>query len=137
MKISNYTNETNNISKYQKAMCLDLHMLKLSIDDSKLVKIIFGALKELEKSRYQEIRCKALDILLGRIVSKIEKVEDILKEFQLQGSKLSKLKSIFFNDTFGSLNQFKIELENRFNCVEVKIPTPDKAIIDWYNYNFF
>jgi hypothetical protein len=106
-------------------------MLKLSIDDSKLVKIILGALIELEKSRYQEIRCKALDLLLGRIVINIEKVEEILKEFQLQGSKLSKLKSIFFNDTFGSLNQFKIELENRFNCVEVKIPTPDKAIIDW------
>lgn len=90
----------------------------------------------MEKSRYQEIRCEALDVSLRRIVSNIEKVEEILKEFQLQGSKLSKLKNIVFNDTFGSLNQFKIELENRFNCVEVKIPTPDKAIIDWYNTKF-
>jgi len=131
LKINNYINETKNISKYQKAMCLNLHMLKLSIDDSKLVKIILNSVKELEKSRYQEIRCEALDISLRRIVSNIEKVEEILKEFQLQGNKFSKLKNIFFNDTFGSLNQFKIELENRFNCEEIKIPTPDNAIIDW------
>ena len=131
MKINNYINETNNISEYQKAMCLNLHMLKLSIDDSKLVKIILNAVKELEKSRYQEIRCEALDVSIRRIVNNIEKVEEILKEFQLQGSKFSKIKNVLFNDTFGSLKQFKIELENRFNCVEVKIATPDKAIIDW------
>lgn len=131
MKINNYINETNNISQYQKAMCLNLHMLKLSIDDSKLVKIILGAVKELEKSRYQEIRCEDLDVSLRRIVTNIEKVEEILKDFQLEGNNLKKLKNIMFNDTFGSLSQFKIELENRFNCIEVKIPTPDKAIIDW------
>lgn len=113
-------------------MCLNLHMLKLSIDDSKLVKIILGAVKEMEKSRYQEIRCEALDVSLRRIVNNIEKVEEILNEFQLQGNKLSKLKNVLFNDTFGSLSQFKIELENRFNCVEIKIPTQDNAIIDWY-----
>lgn len=131
MKINNYINETNNISQYQKAMCLNLHMLKLSIDDSKLVKIILGAVKELEKSIYQEIRCEALDVSLRRIVTNIEKVEEILKEFQLEGNNFKKIKNIMFNDTFGSLSQFKIELENRFNCIEVKIPTPDKAIIDW------
>ncbi len=120
----------NDISQYQKTMCLNLHMVRLSIDDSKLVKIILGAVKELEKSRYQEIRCEELDISLRRIVTNIEKVEEILKEFQLRGNKINKLKNIMFNDTFGSLSQFKIEIENRFNCVEVKIPTPDKEIID-------
>lgn len=107
-------------------------MLKLSIDDSKLVKIILKAVKELEKNRYQEIRCESLDIALRRIVSNIEKVDEILNEFQLKGGRLNKIKNILFNDTFGSLNQFKIELQNRFNCVEVQIPTPDKTIIDWY-----
>lgn len=113
-------------------MCLNLHMLKLSIDDSKLVKIILTAVKELEKNRFQEIRGDTLDVSLRRIINNIEKVEEILNEFQLKGGKFNKLKNIIFNDTFGSLKQFKIELENRFNCTEVKIPTSDKTIIDWY-----
>ena len=112
-------------------MCLNLHMLKLSLDDSKLVKIILTVVKELEKSRYQEIRGDTLDISLRRIIVNIEKVEQILNDFQLRGSNFRNLKNALMNDTFGSLKQFKIELQNRFNCTELKINTKDNKSIDW------
>jgi len=107
-------------------------MLKLSIDDSKIVKIILTAVKELEKNRYQEIRGDTLDISLRRIIVNIEKVEEILNDFQLKGSNFANFKNAIMNDTFGSLKQFKIEMENRFNCKEIKIMTQDgKFNIDW------
>ena len=96
-------------------------MLKLSMDDSKIVKIIETAVKEIEKARYQEIRGDTLDISLRRIIVNIEKVEEILNNFQLRGSNFNNFKNALLNDTFGSLKQFKIEMVNRFNCTEIKV----------------
>jgi hypothetical protein len=109
-------------------------MLKLSIDDSKIVKIILATVKDIQKSQnnFHEIRGESLDISLRRIISNIEKVEEILDNFLLKGKgKLKNLRNLLFNDTFGSLKQFKIELENRFNCNEIKLNTKDGKIIDW------
>jgi hypothetical protein len=130
LRISNQINQKYIISPYQKAFSLNLHMLKLTIEESKLLKLIIATMKEIERGNYLEIRNNVLDGQIKKIVMNIEKVEEILEEFLLKKGILNKCKNAIRNDSFGSLYQFKIELLSRFKCDEIKINTDDKVELD-------
>jgi hypothetical protein len=105
-------------------------MLKLTIEESKIIKLISATIKELEKGFYIELRSEDLDNYIKKINLNIHNVEEILDEFLLKKGIFNKIKNLIWNDTFGSLYQFKIELLNRFNCEEVKITTNDNVKLD-------
>jgi hypothetical protein len=105
-------------------------MLKLTLDESKICKLIEATIKELERGTYIELRGQILDNYIKKIMNNIEKVEDVLNQFLLKKGFFRNLKNLCFNDTFGSLRQFKVELINRYNCEEVTITTSDKINLD-------
>ena len=130
--MNNIINQRFTISKHQKLLSLNLHMLKQMIEESKINKMIETSVKQLEKGIYVEIRSDILDSYIKKILFNIEKVEDNLKDFMLSGNIFSVIYNLIFNDMFGSLNQLKVELISKFNCEEVKITTIDKNILDGY-----
>lgn len=111
-------------------LSLYLHMLKQTIDESKLIKMIEVTMRESERGTYVELRGPLLDSSIKKIIVGIEKVENLLDEFMLKKGFVSKIKNLIYNDAFGSLFQFKMEIINRFNCEEVKITTDDNIILD-------
>jgi hypothetical protein len=130
LRISNSIDHKYSLSKYQKVLSLNLHMLKLSLDESKLIRLLESGMRELESGNYVEIRNPFLDGFIKKMNNNLCKIEEIVDEFLLKKGYFSILKNFLFNDTFGSLYQFKIELLNRFNCEEVKINTVDKIKLD-------
>lgn len=130
LKISNLINQKYKISNHQKLFSLNLHNLKLMIDESKIIKLLEASMKELEKEGYIEVRGVVLDNYIKKIMFNIDRIDETLKEFQLQKGILNRLRNMLFNDTFGSLYQFKVELLNRFDCEEVKITTEDDVSLD-------
>ena len=130
LRISNSIGQNNNPSKYQQLLTLGLSMLKLTIEESKIINIINTTIKEIERGNYIEMRGSLMDSYIKKTIINIEKVELLLNEFLLKGNKISQIKNYLFNDTFGSLNQFKIELMNRFSCEECQIITHDKITLD-------
>jgi hypothetical protein len=107
-------------------------MLKQTIDESDIEKLLKGVQYHLETGKYIEIRGDELDKWIEKIISNIKKVEDNLNDYLLEGSVFSIIYNLLFNDMFGSLNQLKIELTSRFNCEEVKITTYDNLKLDGY-----
>ena len=130
--MNNIINQKFSISKHQKLLSLNLHMLKQMIEESKIINMIDTSVKQLEKGIYVEIRSDDLDNYIKKILFNIVKVEDNLKEFMLSGNIFSVIYNLISNDMFGSLNQLKVELISKFNCEEVKITTNDKNILDGY-----
>jgi hypothetical protein len=132
LRINNKISQKYNISKYQQALSLNLHMLKQTIDEGNIIKLLQNVQYNLETGKYLEIRGKDLDIWIDKILSNINNVEYNLKEYLLEGNVFSIIYNFLFNDMFGSLNQLKIELVSRFNCEEVKITTFDNLKLDGY-----
>lgn len=130
LRISNSINEKYMSSSYQKLLSLNLHNLKLNVDESKIIRMIQASMREIEKGPQVDLRNPTLDGYIKKIVSNLEAIEEILDAFLLKKGILNKCKNILFNDTFGSLYQFKIELLNRFNCEEIKVITPDNIPLD-------
>ena len=121
LKISNVI---DNMSSYQKNMIIDLHRLKMSIDDSKIQKIIEGSIKELESSKRKksiEIRSRSLDKNIKKIQYNIQHILSNIDNFLLKGNIFIKVLNFLFNDTFGSLMQLKCELMSRFNAESFKV----------------
>lgn len=130
LRISNSINEKYMSSSYQKLLSLNLHNLKLNVDESKIIRMIQTSMREIEKGPQVDLRNPTLDGYIKKIVSNLEAIEEILDAFLLKKGIFNKCKNILFNDTFGSLYQFKIELLNRFNCEEIKVITPDNIPLD-------
>ena len=121
LKISNVIDK---MSSYQKNMIIDLHRLKMSIDDSKLLKIIENSIKELESSKKKkaiEIKSRRLDKNIKKVETNIEHILTNIDGFLLKGNILTKGLNFLFNDTFGSLKQLKCELMSRFNAESFKV----------------
>ena len=121
LKISNVIDK---MSSYQKNMIIDLHRLKMSIDDSKLLKIIENSIKELESSKKKkaiEIKSRRLDKNIKKVETNIEHILTNIDDFLLKGNILTKGLNFLFNDTFGSLKQLKCELMSRFNAESFKV----------------
>ena len=93
------------ISKFQKHLSLNLHMLKEIIEESKIIKIIEENICFMEKGRYNELRCESLDEFIKKFLIIIEKIEFNLDEFMLKKGFCSKIYNYLFNDIFGSINQ--------------------------------
>ena len=105
-------------------MIIDLHRLKMSIDDSKIQKIIEGSIKELESSKRKksiEIRSRSLDKNIKKIQYNIQHILSNIDNFLLKGNIFIKVLNFLFNDTFGSLMQLKCELMSRFNAESFKV----------------
>jgi hypothetical protein len=134
LRINNTINQKYAISKFQKHLSLNLHMLKLTIEESKLIKIIETSMKEIKKAGYVETRGEVLDNYIKKISANIDVIEDNLNDFMLKKGLWSKVYNFMMNDMFGSLRQLKVELLNRYNCEEVKITTQDKIVLDAYGY---
>jgi hypothetical protein len=132
LKINNTIDHKYSISKSQKLLSLNLHMLKLTIEESKITKMIEATMRELQKGTYVEIRGEVLDGHIKKITTNIEKVEDNLDDFMLKKGFASKVYNFITNDMFGSLRQLKVEILNRYNCEEVKITTHDNITLDAY-----
>jgi hypothetical protein len=136
LRISNSINQKYNTSSYQKRLSLNLHNLKLNVEESKITRMIQTSMRELEKSSQVDLRNTNLDGYIKKIVSSLEAIEEVLDGFLLKKGLFNNCKNLLFNDTFGSLYQFKIELMNRFNCEEVKINTYDNITLDGYDNIF-
>jgi hypothetical protein len=130
LRISNSINEKYMSSSYQKLLSLNLHNLKLNVDESKIIRMIQTSMREIEKGPQVDLRNPTLDGFIKKIVSNLETIEEILDAFLLKKGFLNKCRNVLFNDTFGSLYQFKIELLNRFNCEEIKVITSDNISLD-------
>jgi hypothetical protein len=130
LRMNSIISTKSKISRYQNAMALSLHELKLIFDESQITKLMRYTKKEIQKGKYVELRSNLLDSSIKRIIAKLNILDDQLKEFLLKKGFFNKIKNMLFNDSFGSLIQFKTDLTNRFACEEVKITTDDKIKLD-------
>jgi hypothetical protein len=105
-------------------------MLKLTMDECKIVKILEGSMKEIQKGVYTDFRGEVLDGFIKKILANIDLIEDNLNDFMLKKGFISKIYNFMTNDMFGSLRQLKVEILNRYNCEEVKITTHDNITLD-------
>ena len=123
LKISNVVDE--NLSSYQKNMIIALHRLKMSIDDSKLQRIIEMAIKESEtmkRKKIVNIKSEKMDKHIKRIQHNVESIVMRIDDFLLKrGGIFKHAINFFFNDTFGSLKQLKCELISRFDAEDFNI----------------
>ncbi len=71
------------------------------------------------------------DIDYEKIITNINSVLEILDNFLLKKGLCSKIKNFFFNDSFGSVNQYKAELMLKFNVDEKNVKTSDNATLNW------
>jgi hypothetical protein len=116
------------LSSYQKLLSLNLFMLKQTIEESRIIRIIESSIREAENGEPKEIRSGKLDSQIKKIILGIEKIEENLDDFLLKGGLFRRIKNWLFNDTFGSLFQLKAELINRFNCETVEIFTQNNKL---------
>ena len=125
LKISNIV---DSMSNYQKNMIISLHRLKMSIDDSKIQKILEISVKEiqLKRKKFSDFKSKKFDNYLSKIQSNIKKIIIQIDDFLLKGNILKNIINFLFNDTFGSLEQLKCELMSRFSTEEFKVKIPNK-----------
>ena len=125
LKISNIV---DSMSNYQKNMIISLHRLKMSIDDSKIQKILEISVKEiqLKRKKFSDFKSKKFDNYLSKIQSNIKKIIIQIDDFLLKGNIFKNLINFLFNDTFGSLEQLKCELMSRFSTEEFKVKIPNK-----------
>lgn len=131
LRISNNINQKFKSSSYQKKLTLNLYMLKQNIEESKIIKIIENSIQEIERGNNKyELRNPLLDSYIKKIIQNLEKIEEIMNECLFKKGFLNKIKNLIFNDAFGSLAQFKIELVNRYNCDEEKITIEENITID-------
>ena len=116
------------MSNYQKNMIISLHRLKMSIDDSKIQKILEISVKEiqLKRKKFSDFKSKKFDNYLSKIQSNIKKIIIQIDDFLLKGNILKNIINFLFNDTFGSLEQLKCELMSRFSTEEFKVKIPNK-----------
>ena len=125
LKISNIVDSKSN---YQKNIIISLHRLKMSIDDSKIQKILEISVKEiqLKRKKFSDFKSKKFDNYLSKIQSNIKKIIIQIDDFLLKGNIFKNLINFLFNDTFGSLEQLKCELMSRFSTEEFKVKIPNK-----------
>ena len=125
LKISNIV---DSMSNYQKNMIISLHRLKMSIDDSKIQKILEISFKEiqLKRKKFSDFKSKKFDNYLSKIQSNIKKIIIQIDDFLLKGHLFKNIINFLFNDTFGSLEQLKCELMSRFSAEEFKVKIPNK-----------
>lgn len=126
------SNVIGKMSSYQKNMIIDLHRLKMTIDDSNLLSILDNAIKDIETKRRKtpKLKSKRLDTSIKRIQTNINQIIQKIDDFLLKNKNpFLKCINFIFNDTFGSLSQLKCELMSSYNTTQVSIPLPNSSLI--------
>lgn len=126
------SNVIGKMSSYQKNMIIDLHRLKMTIDDSNLLSILDNAIKDIETKRRKtpKLKSKRLDTSIKRIQTNINQIIQKIDDFLLKNKNpFLKCINFIFNDTFGSLSQLKCELMSSYNTTQVSIPLQTSSLI--------
>ena len=126
------SNVIGKMSSYQKNMIIDLHRLKMTIDDSNLLSILESAIKDIETKRRKtpKLKSKRLDTSIKRIQTNINQILQKIDDFLLKNKNpFLKCINFIFNDTFGSLSQLKCELMSSYNSTQISIPLPNSSLI--------
>jgi hypothetical protein len=74
-----------------------------------------------------------VDLNIKEITDLNNELDNVIRIIDLYLSEKSFFKQIltfFFDNTFGSQNQFKIELKQKHNCEEIKVNTKDNTKLD-------
>lgn len=119
------SNSLPKISFYQKAMIVEFNKMKLSIDDSKLLRYLQNTLKEMELKKRKlitDFRNSNLDDSLLEIKKNATNIIKYIDNYLLRGNFFKNCINFLFNDSFGSLYQLKHELISRFNAEQFKVP---------------
>jgi hypothetical protein len=111
------------LSDYQKIFNEHLSDFKERIDESGLEINIEEAYDNINNTHfdYNSIRSKSMDRKIETILSLFNTIEEFLHCCLYKKSWRENLKNFWFNDTFASIQQFRIELESGFECEEYTI----------------
>ena len=102
----------------QKNMCFHLYNLKDALKQSKIIRLLLKAKMDIDQNNFVEYRGSHLDDHLNKILDIIMKIERSIN------------KSFLFNSPFGTIQQLRVEIINKFNCEERKILVDKNIYID-------
>lgn len=119
------------LSKYQKQMSKMLFDLKLTIDNSQILKIIkLSELNYIENKKFIEFRGTNLDNELNKIKLSANKLIETLNYALLTKGFIANFKNAVYNNSFGDINQLRAELLNRYNCQQKKLNVDKNINLD-------
>jgi hypothetical protein len=67
---------------------------------------------------------------IKKLLLNVEAIEDLIKDFLLKRDWRTNYKNFWYNDTFGSIYQYRIELINKYNAQEYVVKSFDDTNLD-------
>lgn len=65
------------------------------------------------------------------LLEKCQKLEDRVNEITARKGLIGRLKRWFFEDSFGTINQVREEIGNRYESKNISLQVDKKTTIDW------
>jgi len=102
------------------------------MDEALVMPILNNALKEVRK-KGGEFNFEEVDLAnnFEKVLSSLNEILDQLDDFLLNKGICSRIKNYLYNDCFGSFNQYRDDINNRFNVEEINIKTNDRNSLNW------
>ncbi len=118
-------------SNYQKKFILILSDFRACIEESNLFEILEDVLQDVSLGlRPTEIRDINLDIHLKKICLNLNVLEDYIYDFLLKKDWRQNIKNFWYNDTFGSLEQSRLEMNSSFILEEYSVKLKDSKDLE-------
>jgi hypothetical protein len=118
-------------SEYQKKFSLALTVLKDNLIESNLDYLLKESLRQYEVTReISDFKNEELDRKIKKLLINVEAVEDLINDFLLKRDWRTNYKNFWYNDTFGSIYQYRIELINKYNVQEFVVKSYDDTNLD-------
>jgi hypothetical protein len=118
-------------SEYQKNFSLALTVLKDNLIESNLDYLLKESLRQYEVTReFSDFKNEELDRKIKKLLINVEAVEDLINDFLLKRDWRTNYKNFWYNDTFGSIYQYRIELINKYNVQEFVVKSYDDTNLD-------